>query len=80
MWLADEPASSGGNNLGPDPYEHLLVALGACTSMTLCMYAERKNIPLKDVTVELSHHRQYDRDCQACDTQRAYMGTSLRVR
>lgn len=73
MWLADEPVSSGGNNLGPDPYEHLLAALGACTSMTLRMYAKRKNIPLENVTVELSHHRQYDRDCQTCDTQHAYI-------
>jgi uncharacterized OsmC-like protein/fermentation-respiration switch protein FrsA (DUF1100 family) len=66
-WLADEPASVGGNNTGPDPYEHLLAALGACTSMTLRMYAEHKSLPLEHVAVDLRHSRDYFEDCQDCD-------------
>ena len=66
-WLADEPQSVGGDNTGPDPYEHLLAALGACTSMTLRMYANRKSLPLEHVKVELKHGRDYNRDCEGCD-------------
>ena len=68
-WLADEPQSVGGNNTGPDPYEHLLAALGACTSMTLRMYAGRKSLPLDNVKVELRHSRDYHKDCEGCDRQ-----------
>ncbi|MGB5486727.1 MAG: OsmC family protein, partial [Lysobacterales bacterium] len=53
--------------LGPDPYEHLLAALGTCTSMTIRMYANHKKLPLEDVTVSLSHDRQYIDDCEGCD-------------
>lgn len=66
-WLADEPLSVGGNNTGPDPYEHLLAALGACTAMTLRMYADRKSLPLDNVIVNLRHSRDYNEDCQNCD-------------
>ena len=69
VWLADEPTSVGGSDLGPDPYEHLLAALGACTSMTIRMYANRKQIPLEDVTVELNHSRQHAKDCEECDVK-----------
>ena len=68
-WLADEPRSVGGDNTGPDPYEHLLAALGACTSMTLRMYAQRKSLPLANVKVELKHSRDYHKDCETCDEQ-----------
>lgn len=67
VWLADEPVAAGGLDLGPDPYEHLLAALGTCTSMTIRMYADHKKLPLEDVTVSLSHDRQYNHDCEGCD-------------
>ncbi|MCW9000789.1 MAG: bifunctional alpha/beta hydrolase/OsmC family protein, partial [Kangiellaceae bacterium] len=68
FWLADEPVNFGGANLGPDPYEHLLAALGTCTSMTVRMYANRKGWPLESVSVELSHERKHGEDCEECET------------
>jgi len=68
-WLADEPGNVGGNNMGPDPYEHLLAGLGACTAMTLRMYAERKNLAIKHIKVELTHSRDYQQDCQECESE-----------
>jgi len=67
QWIADEPTSVGGNNLGPDPYEHLLAALGACTAMTMRMYANRKKWPLENVSIELDHTRDHGADCSECD-------------
>lgn len=68
-WAADEPESAGGNDTAPDPYELLLSALGACTSMTLRMYAERKGWAVGNITVTLHHDRVYADDCASCDTQ-----------
>lgn len=70
-WVADEPKKVGGDNLGPDPYEHLLAALGTCTSMTIRMYANHKKIPLEDVDITLSHSREHNQDCEDCDEQTA---------
>lgn len=66
QWLADEPASMGGDNFGPDPYEMLLASLGACTSMTMRMYANRKEWPVQDIYVSLRHERRHGEDCAEC--------------
>jgi uncharacterized OsmC-like protein len=66
--VADEPASFGGTDTGPTPYDYLLAALGSCTAITVRMYADRKGWPLESVTVGLSHHRIHARDCQECET------------
>jgi putative redox protein len=68
-WLADEPLSMGGNNKGPDPYEHLLAALGACTAMTVRMYADHKKLPLDHVRVDLRHSREHLKDCEHCEDE-----------
>lgn len=65
-FYADEPVDVGGDNVASTPYELLLGALGACTSMTLLMYARRKRWPLEDVVVRLSHRRDYMTDCETC--------------
>ncbi len=66
---ADEPLDAGGTDLGPNPYEILLGALGACTSMTVRMYANRKQLPLDSIEVSLSHRRIDAADCPDCQTQ-----------
>jgi putative redox protein len=64
---ADEPLDNGGTNLGPTPYELLLAGLGACTSITLKMYAGRKEWPLDSVRVTLRHDRVHAKDCEDCE-------------
>jgi uncharacterized OsmC-like protein/alpha-beta hydrolase superfamily lysophospholipase len=68
-FLADEPVAVGGLDSGPGPYDLLLAGLGACTAMTLRLYAERKALPLERVTVELSHSRIHAADCEDCETK-----------
>ena len=72
-WLADEPKRVGGDNLGPDPYEHLLASLGTCTSMTIRMYANRKKIPLESVRVQLRHTREHAEDSAESDVRNNQM-------
>ena len=67
--LADEPVSAGGEDSGPGPYDFLLAGLGACTSMTMRLYAERKALPLERVTVTLRHSKIYATDCAECETK-----------
>ncbi|MHC4409740.1 MAG: OsmC family protein [Planctomycetota bacterium] len=71
--VGDEPASVGGDNLGPNPYDFLLAALGSCTSMTLRMYARHKKLPLERVTVKLKHGRVHAKDCEDCDSDRGFV-------
>ena len=66
-WFADEPERVGGGNRGPDPYEHLLAAVGTCTTMTLRMYASRKGIALERASVTLRHAREHLHDCEGCE-------------
>jgi uncharacterized OsmC-like protein len=66
---ADEPVSAGGGNAAPGPYDYLLIALGVCTSMTVGLYARRKQWPLENITVSLRHSRIHAKDCEECETK-----------
>jgi len=67
--IADEPREAGGSDSGPDPYSFLLAALGACTSMTLQLYARHKGIPLEKVQVSLRNARIHAKDCEICESK-----------
>ena len=70
---SDEPRAAGGDDGGPTPYDLLLAALGACTSMTLQLYAARKGWPLERVRVRLRHERIHARDCEECETREGHV-------
>ena len=74
--VVDEPASLGGGDSGPTPYDMILGSIGACTAMTVRMYADRKGWPLESVTVRLRQARSYQEDCENCDAQ-ALPGISI---
>jgi uncharacterized OsmC-like protein len=71
-WRADEPHPHGAGT-GPSPYELLLSSLGACTSMTLRLYAQRKGIDLKTITVRLRHYRVHAEDCRDCENKSTFL-------
>jgi putative redox protein len=77
--IADEPVSAGGLDSGPNPYDLLLAALGACTSMTLRLYADQKKLPLRRVEVRLRHDRIYAADCAECETKEGLLDHIERV-
>ena len=68
--IADEPENAGGNDAGPGPYEYLLMGLGACTSMTIRMYALRKQLPLERIRVHLEHQKIHAEDCSDCESRK----------
>jgi len=77
--ISDEPIALGGADLGLNPYELLLAALGSCTSMTLRMYANHKQIDLQDITVELHHSRIHAEDCHDCEKQKTQIDVITRA-
>jgi uncharacterized OsmC-like protein/fermentation-respiration switch protein FrsA (DUF1100 family) len=77
--LADEPVAAGGEDSGPGPYDFLLAGLGACTSMTMRLYADRKSLPLDRVTVTLRHSRIHAEDCAECETKAGMLDQIDRV-
>jgi putative redox protein len=78
-FLADEPVAAGGLDSGPGPYDLLLAALGACTSMTLRLYADRKQLPLARTQVRLRHSRIHAADCAECETKEGMLDRIERV-
>lgn len=76
-WRADEPEPTG-SDTGPDPYQLLLSALGACTSMTMRMYATRHRLPLEHASVTLTHDRLHAEDCATCETDSGHVDRIVR--
>lgn len=79
VWQADEPLAAGGSDQGPDPYELLLSALGACTSMTMRMYANRKGLKVDHLQVDLRHERRYREDCEDCEGKNGQLDVITRT-
>lgn len=67
MGLVDEPVEIGGLNKGPTPYDLLCGALASCTSITLRLYANRKEWDVTRIRVEVKHSKEYKEDCENCD-------------
>jgi putative redox protein len=72
-FTTDEPRAAGGDDAGPDPYTLLLGALGSCISMTVHLYARRKQWPVETVTVRLRQNRIHAKDCQDCKDQEGFI-------
>jgi putative redox protein len=72
--MAGEPVAAGGDDAGPGPYDYLLAALGACTSMTMRLYADRKGLAVERFSVRLSHRRVHAEDCADCETKEGNIG------
>jgi putative redox protein len=70
---ADEPVTAGGTDKGPTPYDFLLATLGACTSMTVGMFARRMNWPLEEIVVRLVHSKIHAEDCSECETKQGLL-------
>jgi uncharacterized OsmC-like protein/pimeloyl-ACP methyl ester carboxylesterase len=79
LLLADEPVAAGGEDTGPGPYDFVLAGLGACTSMTMRLYADRKSLPLERTTVTLSHSKIHAEDCAECETKAGMLDQIERV-
>jgi uncharacterized OsmC-like protein/fermentation-respiration switch protein FrsA (DUF1100 family) len=77
--VADEPVAAGGEDNGPGPYDFLLAGLGACTSMTMRLYADRKSLPLERTTVTLRHSKIHAQDCAECETKEGMLDQIERV-
>ena len=77
--VADEPVALGGQDSGPGPYDFLLAGLGACTAMTMRLYADRKAMPLERITVTLKHGKIHARDCVECETREGMLDQIDRV-
>jgi uncharacterized OsmC-like protein/fermentation-respiration switch protein FrsA (DUF1100 family) len=77
--LADEPVAAGGDDTGLGPYDFLLAGLGACTSMTMRLYADRKSLPLERTTVALKHSKIHAEDCAECETKAGMLDQIERV-
>ena len=71
--FADEPIEYGGTDHGPTPYELLLSALGSCIAITVRMYAKKKEWPLFDVKINLTHQKIHAKDCQDCEAKNGYV-------
>lgn len=76
--LAGEPVALGGDDAGPGPYDYLLAALGACTSMTMRLYADRKGLAADRFAVRLSHNKVHAQDCADCETKEGTIGEIIR--
>ncbi|MEM7068264.1 MAG: bifunctional alpha/beta hydrolase/OsmC family protein [Pseudomonadota bacterium] len=77
--LADEPKSVGGDDTGPTPYGYLAAALGACTSMTMRIYADFKKIDIGKITVDVSHNKIHAKDCETCTHDEMAAGGKIDV-
>jgi uncharacterized OsmC-like protein len=77
--VADEPVALGGTDEGPTPYDYLAASLGACTAMTIRMYADRRKWPLESVTVRITHSRVHEKDCELCEAEQVGLDQLDRV-